>query len=1516
MATIITGTNEDDYIDKSLSTASFQINGLLGDDGLFSGSGNDLLSGNDGNDYLSGGAGGDTLIGGAGGDYLVGGTGDDVYLADDADAVIEEFNQGLDLVRTAFDHTLAAEVEYLELLGQAVYGTGNELNNKITGNSEANTLNGLEGKDTLIGGAGDDLYEVEIIQTGTTPGTIKVVYADSVIEAASSGSDTIKLFGNLQGIEGLEFTPITLNLGLIQNIENLDVSNLTPGGNDVFLTVNLLGNTVANRLVGNDFANTLDGGIEPAGSNIQDTLIGGAGDDIYLVNIIQDNLNVLIQDVVIEDSDNGTDTLKLRGQIAFTNNASIGLVANTENIDASLTGTTKLNLQGDASNNLLIGNAASNGLNGDMGADTLDGGAGADTLTGGDGDDTYILNDELDAVIEEDTADIDTIQTSLLTFDLGSANGANVENLRYVGTESFTGVGNALNNILTGGSGDDTLSGGNGIDTLVGEYGDDTYEIDSEDSVFEFEDGGTDTVKVSFDYTLNDNVENLVLLGNAVIGNGNALDNTLEGNAEANILNGQGGRDTLVGGAGDDIYQVEISQLGETVQTFIINFDDKVVEQADEGNDSIIVSAYIEGVEDADLIHITINSVLTANIENLDVSNVNASSTVDIKLNLLGNNSANQLIANSGNNILDGGASTVGAAAIDTLIGGDGDDTYVVDIIKVGSAPGLESLVIQDDIEDSSGSDTLQLRGVLSLTSALEVQLVDGTENIDASGTGITKLNLLGDDGANRLIGNLANNMLTGGKGDDTLAGGAGKDTLIGGDGNDYYVIDAGDVIIESGVDDSLNDTVAVNFSFNLVTANLSTIENLTLTGLTAINGSGNAAANNLIGNNAANLLFGAENDDYLDGGLGNDTLDGGVGADAMLGGLGNDTYIVDHLEDSVQEYGGLEINGEFFDRDIDKIISSVSYNLSNAVSVEQLTLVGLDALDATGNDLNNVLEGNAANNQLNGGEGVDTLRGGKGDDAYIVDLARVGDDDTTAKIKIEDIITEKINEGFDSVVLKGDLSSLGTFTQLVLGVNIEKLDASATGSTLLNITGNALNNYLIGNDANNILSGGAGNDTIEAGGGDRLIGGIGNDTYILSDDGVENNADTLVEALNSGIDTLVIEVGFDLNTLLNFENLQLTGIANVNGTGNHVANYLIGNDGNNSLIGLLGNDTLVGGLGSDILIGGLGNDTYLFENTADTIIENALEGIDVIKSNISVTLVDYTYIEQLTLVGSDAISATGNNSANLLIGNSAVNILHGGLGIDTLQGGGGNDTYEVNIVQSVANAQIAIIKLEDIVTEAVNQGDDTLVLANEVILSKVSTLTLAANIEHLDASATGMTKLNLVGNNLNNQLTGNNFSNNINGALGHDILNGEAGADTLIGGLGNDVVNGGIDNDRLEGGVGNDMLSGGDDADTFVFNSTLNATTNLDVISDFVTNEDRIELDRTFFTKLTLGNLNVNNFHQGTAAVEADDYIVYDSNTGNLYYDSDGSGGAVAVNFAVLAGGASIVAADFVAVA
>ncbi|MFN9176505.1 MAG: beta strand repeat-containing protein, partial [Synechocystis sp.] len=326
--------------------------------------------------------------------------------------------------------------------------------------------------------------------------------------------------------------------------------------------------------------------------------------------------------------------------------------------------------------------------------------------------------------------------------------------------------------------------------------------------------------------------------------------------------------------------------------------------------------------------------------------------------------------------------------------------------------------------------------------------------------------------------------------------------------------------------------------------ATLTNIENLTLTGTTAINGTGNVGNNILTGNSANNVL------------------DGGAGIDTLKGGAGNDIYQVDTTTDVITENAN---------EGTDTVQSSVTFSLAALANVESLTLTGTTAINGTGNTANNTLTGNTGNNTLIGLEGNDTIDGKAGVDTMIGGLGN----DTYTVDNIGDGVTENLNEGTDAVTAN---------LNYTLGANLENLTLS--GTTNLNGTGNALNNTLTGNAGANILTGLAGNDIIDGKvGADTMIGGLGNDTYT-----VDNIGDVVTENLNEGTDTVKASINYTLGA--NLENLTLNGTTNLNGTGNALNNTLTGNTGNNILNGGVGADTLAGQGGVDTFVFRFGEST------------------------------------------------------------------------------------------------------------------------------------------------------------------------------------------------------------------------------------------------------------------------------------------------------------------------------------
>lgn len=541
---------------------------------------------------------------------------------------------------------------------------------------------------------------------------------------------------------------------------------------------------------------------------------------------------------------------------------------------------------------------------------------------------------------------------------------------------------------------------------------------------------------------------------------------------------------------------------------------------------------------------------------------------------------------------------------------------------------------------------------------------------------------LFGRDGNDELLGMDGNDRLDGGAGNDLLDGGTGADEMLGGAGDDTYVVnDVADTVTELA--NKGNDTIRTTLDGYTLGAN---VENLTLTGSADLAGHGNELDNILIGNRGNNTLT---------GGAGNDKLDGGLGADTLIGGTGNDTYIVDNARDTVVELA---------DESVDTVKASVSCAL--AANIENLILTGTGNIDATGNELDNHLTGNAGDNRLDGGAGADVMAGGRDNDTYVVDQSG-------------DVVTENAAEGIDTVISGIDY---------VVGANVENLSLSGTGD--LHGIGNELDNMIVGNAGNNVLDGGSGAD--------MLAGAAGDDTYV-----VDNVGDTVIEAADAGTDAVFASVTYALAA--NVENLTLTGSANIDGTGNELANALTGNTGANRLDG---------GFGADAMAGGTSDDTYVVDNVGDVVREFFGEGSDSVLASVSFVLPEQ--VENLTLTGNAAIDGTGNALDNILVGNDAANVLDGAAGADTMTGGSGDDIYSVD-------------SLGDRVIEAADGGDDT-------VRSTVS-LTVPDNVERIELL--GSNNLDATGNALNNVLVGNS---------GNNRLDGGTGADAMLGGVVDDI--------------------------------------------------------------------------------------------------------------------------------
>lgn len=280
----------------------------------------------------------------------------------------------------------------------------------------------------------------------------------------------------------------------------------------------------------------------------------------------------------------------------------------------------------------------------------------------------------------------------------------------------------------------------------------------------------------------------------------------------------------------------------------------------------------------------------------------------------------------------DGNDVLVGNAARNTLAGGRGDDTYLLDAAA--------DAVIE---KSGQGADTVIASVSYRLAARQSVETL-----LAANKTGTARIDLTGNELANALQGTNGANRLDGGRGADAMTGLGGDDT--------YVVDNAGDRTVEAGGTAGGIDTVLASVSTVLA----GFVENLTLTGTAALNGTGNGLANRLTGNAGANVL------------------DGRGGGDTMAGGSGDDLYFVDALGDRVVETVG---------QGRDLVRSTVSYALAAGQEIERLFTTGdagTGAINLSGNEFGNAIRGNAGANILAGKLGADTLTGLGGTDSFL----------------------------------------------------------------------------------------------------------------------------------------------------------------------------------------------------------------------------------------------------------------------------------------------------------------------------------------------------------------------------------------------------------------------------------------------------------------------------------------------------------------------------------------------------
>ena len=1040
------GNGWDNVLASELASGqSAAFYGMDGNDTLTGAAGNETLSGDGGNDHLSGGSGNDVLMGGDGADTLVAGTGndtqqgglgDDYYIVSTADYFDTIFDSGgVDTIVTTASWDLRGDHE--NLIGRAggMTYSGNAGNNVLTSEllqGQTATFNGLAGHDTLIGGAGNE-------RLSGGDGNDHLM--------GSAGVDTLQGgFGNdtLDGGAGVD----ALDGGTGDDVYMVDEA-ATP----TYLTLrNWLGadylftpttGTFITRAT-DDFGDS--GGLVDTVSTLFFEL--GTGAHSASIQLTSRKLGTPLAE---GDYENATG-------YPFEAAGTAGLSVSSGGFGASGGEFTVLEAQYDYQGDMprvsqlvvdfaqAVGNATGRLSLGQAG-------------TG-------------DQVVEESGAGSDTVISSV-TYLLP----ANVENLELSGSEAIDGLGNEVDNRITGnaaanalfgGAGSDMLDGGEGSDVMAGGTGDDSYVVDSVQqvslSISNWDLFGTDYTFTSaagafhvlagdstsdadaladwvgVSYSDLDGQRASIGLSTQMLGTAFAAGSYFDAMRVSNETDGHPGLSISVGSSGANTstgsFTVVEAQFGPAleVRELLVNFT-----YSGDGGPVVTGTLSINGGhgdgiferpgEGTDTVYSTLDYVLSAHLENLVLTGGNAVSGAGnaVANALTGNGSANSLAGYQGADTIlgNGGNDTlIGGAGADFLDGGGGDDWLVIDAL--------------DTFVDGSGHDTVVADFDYTLQAGFEDLVLAGRGNI--SGTG--------NDGSNVLTGNDGithagvwlfdgHNSLSGLGGNDTIYGANGSDTLDGGEGEDL-----------------------------------------------------------LFGEEGGDVLNGGLDADALDGGEGNDTLDGGTGDDALAGGAGDDVYVVDSALDSITDTTGTDTVRTARD----------GYVLGG--TLENLRLLGNADIGGSGNSGANWLTGNTGNNSLWGGTGNDILDGGTGNDTTIGGLG----DDVHVVTQAGDVVVEADEEGTDMVS-----SSLADYT---LGDFIENLWLE-TGA--LNGTGNGLGNEITGNRGDNQLQGLGGNDTLVGNGGnDTFNGGTGDDTLLFFGAGrvfdltqVENSSITDIEIID-----------------------------------------------------------------------------------------------------------------------------------------------------------------------------------------------------------------------------------------------------------------------------------------------------------------------------------------------------------------------------------------------------------------
>ena len=1314
---------------------------------------------------------------------------------------------------------------------------GSAFNDKLSGDDNTNTLEGLGGDDTLIGGRGEDFLDGG---------------DDRLDDLDNPG------IGDTASYEGSTAGDITIDLSAT-DLNNRVTGSGGDADSDTLVGIeNITGGDGHDALTGDDKKNILEGGLgndDLYGKGGNDTLRGGAGEDTLRGGNDDDTLYGGDDNDELY-GDGGDDTLYGEAGIdTLEGGAGSDILYGG---DGGISGDEEI-LRGGTGNDELYGGDGNDMLEGGEGIDTLDGGDGKDRLEGGLGLDLYKYRYEERSTENRDTISdagnkIESITIDLTGFsltadqitDLNNEDGVKfILELRSQGIafterentnliikfasdadpantliiENFDAQRRETDLIFQYGSGADTTSKTIQARDIQGlqvinvpadttkvldtvELGQDLVIVGEGNSGVSYENSAdrngiqitlaTDAGEVTRREGTNKNYEDTLFSIDHVEGSGegdeitgNANDNILKGGAGDDDLKGDAGEDTLYGGLDDDdLYG------GEGADTYIYRYlntpnvikdGHDTIEEDEAGvvNTIRIVfdSSRTAGVDNwyTDFIVGTINgNILTLTMRDADDQTADGQHTIKLRVTDVQDGRFQLEFAND-TPYFDLDAGELINFLNQIHVEGTGIDPLIV---VRGITTSVEGTGSDDTISFENFVSNEEVTLDLSDRSPQEAQITDTSTNpgkVIQSVEVVRIQHIIGGDGADTLTGDDNANRLTGGDGADILAGGDGADTLTGDDGADTLTGGEGADTLEGGAD---KDVYIFDGSFGADTIQ------------------------NEVDGDTSELVF-----DDLRGNAGDwqedftFELDSDEALTISFRGNDNSVKIINYYDYSAEEFKLKHGTGDSDTLDV-KLGTRRGDDFSITNVGEKGYLLGFEGDDT--------LTGGNEDDILVGGEGVDTLIGGAGSDTYVYHYNNIG---TTEERKDGvDTIDEVAGGNTIRIVLDHD-SNAGTFVwqdRLTLEedsddtyirfqldnnnyIRASRADVDSAWFTLRfeDQEGTLLHEELAGD-----LVTGLPGLTIEVDP-DNLGSELDAGRDIAPSLGGERGG-TLDFSVNYGSSTDKIAIDLEdpsdsttSDGTINRARVDIKGTTDI--TGSAGDDELLGNDQTNILKGGAGDDTIKGEEGKDDLDGGSGTDTLSYEDE-----EERTETGTLLRMGVAVDLTggqtakNYDTSNDPPTVSSedrDVIAnfenvigteyddkLTGNDAPNKLEGRDGNDIIDGGRGDDILRGGRGDDTLEGGAGEDDLDG---------------GRGEDTLSYANENLGRGVG---VVVNLDDSGSQTAKDTNDNVLD-------TIRNFEHVI-GSENGDTLTGDDEDNTLDGGDGDDI---------LEGGDGDDILDGGD---------------------------------------------------------------------------------------------------------